>query len=103
MRNLESRTAGCLTKSIKDLVKRAERTHEGEVGEPGALLMGFLSCSYRRLFLALGFRPIPPHSPQPGRVRSRSFGLLASTASLFSFKKSLMTSSPAKASFIICL
>ena len=26
MRNLESRTAGCLTKSIKDLVKRAERT-----------------------------------------------------------------------------
>lgn len=29
MRNLESRTAGCLTKNIKDSVKRAGRTHEG--------------------------------------------------------------------------
>ena len=47
----------------------------------------FLSCrgelsealiSKRRLFLALGFRPMPTHSPHPGNDRSKSFVLFAS-------------------------
>lgn len=54
--------------------------------------------TYRFTFLALGFNPIPPHSPQPGSTRFTGCGFAACSALRFSRRKSATTSSPAKAS-----
>lgn len=48
-----------------------------------------------------GLSPTPPHSPHPGRVRSTTLGCPASSCFLLSFRKSEMTSSPAKASLMM--
>lgn len=68
MRNWESRIAG-VSDYIKDLVKRAERTHQAQVGEPGALQTGFLSCTYHA-FLGTGLEahttPLAPARAESG-------------------------------------
>lgn len=56
--------------------------------------------AYRLIFLELGFRPVPPHSPQPGSTKFTAWGFASRSALLFSRWKSATTSSPAKASVI---
>ncbi|TNN56348.1 hypothetical protein EYF80_033459 [Liparis tanakae] len=47
-----------------------------------------------------GLRPVPPHSPHPGSVRSTALGFPAASCRLLSWRKSETTSSPAKASLM---
>ncbi|CAG5866016.1 unnamed protein product [Menidia menidia] len=49
---------------------------------------------------AEGLRPSPPHSPQPGRLRSTTLAPPACSCRRLSVRKSETTSSPAKASLI---
>lgn len=82
------------------LIRNLGDTGRGQAPGPGCSALPQPSRAHRFIFLALGFSPLPPHSPQPGSTKLTALGLLSCSALLFSRWKSATTSSPANASLI---